>query len=94
VLLTASLFSGYAAQYAVLVNIVVCLGAMVIVQLAVRKNEYFWGAGYVAIAIAFSPLGLVVKIFLLMGFTCVAAFVTLLAAFRRQPVPAWQMKTK
>jgi hypothetical protein len=42
----------------------------------------------VLIAVIFSPLLLAVKIFLLMGVTCIATVVVLLAAFRTQPLPA------
>ena len=88
VLLIASMFSRSAASYELLVDFLVCLGAVIFVQRAVRLKEYFWAAGFVTIAVAFSPLLLVVKIFLLMTLTCIATFVTLLAAFRTQPLPA------
>ncbi len=57
------------------------------VQRAIWLREYFWACGFVSIALVFSPLLLVVKIFLLMGLTCLAVFLALLAAFRRQPLP-------
>jgi len=41
------------------------------------------------IAIVFSPLLLAVKIFLLMGLTCMAVFLALMAAFRRQALPVY-----
>jgi hypothetical protein len=85
VLLIASIFSRYAASYEFLVDLVICLGAIILVQQAVRLKKYFWAAGFVAIALVFSPLPLVVKIFLLMGLTCAATFATLLTAFRTQP---------
>ena len=88
VLLIASLFACCAASYETLVDCVICLGAIVFILRAVRLKEYFWAAGFLAIVAVFSPLSLVVKIFLLMGFTCIAIFVTLLAAFRTQPLPA------
>jgi hypothetical protein len=88
VLLSASMFSRSAASYELLVDILICLGAVIFVQRAVRLKEYFWAAGFVAIAVVFSPLLLVVKIFLSIGITCIATFVTLLAAFRTEPVPA------
>ena len=71
-----------------MMDFLICLAAIVFILRAVRLKEYFWAAGLVAIAVVFSPLILMVKIFLLMGFTCIATFVTLLAAFRRQPLPA------
>lgn len=88
VLLIASMFSRSTGSYELLVDFVICLGAIILVQRAVRLKEYFWAAGFVAIVVVFSPLVLVVKVFLLLGFACIAAFVTLLAAFRTQPLPA------
>ena len=88
VLLIASLFACCTASYEPLVDLVICIGAIIFIQRAVRLREYFWAAGFLTIVVVFSPLSLVVKIFLLMGFTCIAAFVTLLAAFRTQPLPA------
>jgi hypothetical protein len=87
VLLIASLFSRYAAGYELAVDLAICLGATVLVQRAVGLREYFWAAGFVSIAIVFSPLLLVAKIFLLMGLICAATFLTLFAAFRRLPLP-------
>jgi hypothetical protein len=87
-LLAASMFSRSAAGNELMVDFVVCLGAVFFIQRAIRLKEYFWTAGFVAIAVVFSPLLLVLKIFLLLGFTCIAAFITLLAAFKTQPLPA------
>ena len=88
VLLIASPFSRYAGRYEFLVDFAICLGAVILVLLAFRLKENFWAAGFVTIAVVFSPLSLVVKIFLLMGLTCIATLVSLLAAFRTQPLPA------
>jgi hypothetical protein len=86
-LLIASIFSRYAASYELAVDLAICLGATILVHRAIWAKEYFWAAGFVSIAVVFSPLLLVTKIFLLMGLTCVATFLALLAAFRRQPLP-------
>ena len=86
VLLIASVFSGFAASYELAVDLAICLGATILVQQAVWSKEYFWAAGFVSIAIVFSPFLLAVKIFLLMGLTCVAIFLAFLAIFRRQPL--------
>ena len=88
VLLAASLFACCAASYEPAVDCVICLAAIFFIQRAVRLHEYFWAAGFLAIVVVFCPLSLLVKIFLLMGFTCVATFANLLAAFRTQPLPA------
>ena len=87
VLLAGAMFSSYAARYELLLDVVICLGAIIIVQRAIWIKEYFWAAGFVAIAVVFSPLVLVMKIFLLMGFTCIAIFLTLLVAWKPQPLP-------
>ena len=88
VLLIASNCSHYAAGYELLVNAVICLSAIIFVPWAVRSKKYFWAAGFVSIVVVFSPLVLVVRVFLLMGVTCIATFVALLAAFRKRPVLA------
>ncbi len=62
-LLTASMFSRYAASYELLVAVVICLSAVIFVQRAVQSREYPWAAGFVAVAVVVSPLLLVVKIF-------------------------------
>ena len=88
VLLIASIFARYAAAYEFTLNLVVCLGAVVCVLRAVQFREYSWAAGFLAIAVVFSPLFLVEKIFLLMGLTCMAICFTLFAAFRTHAAPA------
>ena len=85
VLLIASIFSRYAASYEGLVDLVICLGAVIYAHRLVWLKEYYWSAGFVAIAIVFSPLELTLKIFLLMGFTCIATVAPLLKAFHPQP---------
>ena len=87
-LLIASLFACCTAHYEPLVDFVICLGAVVFIVRAVWLKEYLWAAALLAILAVFSPLSLVAKIILLMGFTAIATFATLLAAFRPQPLPA------
>ena len=88
ILLIAAMLSCLAASYEPLMDFVICLGAILFVHRAVWLREYFWAAGLVAIVVVFSPLFLAIKIFLLMGFTCIVALITLFAAFRTQPLPA------
>jgi hypothetical protein len=87
VLLIASLFACCVPSYELLVDCVMCLGAAVLIQRAIQSQEYFWAGGVVAIAVAFTPFSLVVKIFLLMGITCLAVMVKLFVSFRPQPAP-------
>ena len=88
VLLIASMLSRFAVSYEFLVDFVACLGAVIYVLRAVRLKEYFWAAGFVVIAVVFSPLLLMVKVFLLMAVICIVTLLTLLAAFRTQRLPA------
>jgi hypothetical protein len=90
VLLIASLFSNYAASYEFSMSLAVCLGAIVVVTNSARSEKYFRAAGFVVVALLFSPFVLVAKIFLLMGLACAAVFATLLTSFgsstrRRDP---------
>jgi len=87
VLLLASILSRFTASYEFLVDCVICLGATVVILWAVRSKQYLLAAGFVAVGVVFSPLLLVVKIFLLLGFTCSASLVTAFAAFRTHPLP-------
>jgi hypothetical protein len=88
VLLIASLFACCAASYEPLVDLAICLSAIVFVQRAIRLREYFWAAGFLAIVVVFTPTPLAIKALVLMGLTCAATFANLLAAFRTQPAPA------
>jgi hypothetical protein len=87
-LLAASMFLFLAKRYEPLLAGLVILGAVFFIVRAVRSKEYCWAVGLVAIAAVFSPLVLAVKVFLLMGLTCITIFTTLLAVFRAQPAPA------
>lgn len=87
-LLAASMFLFLAKGYEPLLAGFVIVGAIFFIEQAVRSKEYCWAVGLVAIVAVFSPLVLAVKVFLLMGITCIAIFTTLLAVFRAQPVPA------
>jgi hypothetical protein len=66
----------------------ICVGAIVFVQRMTRLREYFWAAGLVAIAVVVSRLPLAFQMVLLTDFTCIATYVTLLAALRTRPLPA------
>lgn len=88
VLLMASLFACCASSYELPVDVAVGLGAVIFIQRAIRSQEYFWATGFLAIAVVFTPLSLVVKIFFLLAFACFVTLANLLAAFRTQPAPA------
>jgi hypothetical protein len=86
-LLLVSMLSRFTASFEFRVDIAICVGAMVFVQRAVQAKEYLWAAGFVAIAVVFSPVPLAVKIFLLLGLLCTGIFLTMLAVFRPQLAP-------
>jgi hypothetical protein len=90
VLLIGSLFSGFAASYEILLNLLVWMGALVIVERTVAFKEYFWAAGLVGIAVVFSPLTLPIKIFVLMSFTCIGTLMGVYASWKPQPLPAME----
>jgi hypothetical protein len=86
VLLIGSLFGRLAGNYGFVLDLLVCASALVVVERAVSFREYLWAAAFVGVAIVFSPLALLIKIFLLMGFTCIAALAGVYAALKPQPV--------
>ena len=86
VLLAGSLFARFAGTYEILLNLLLAAGALVIVQRAVSVREYLSAAAFVGVAIVFSPLTLIIKIFLLFSFTCIAALAGVYAAWKPQPV--------
>lgn len=83
-LLSGSLLARFAGTYEVLLNLLVCAGALAVVERAVSFREYFCAAAFVGVAIVFSPLTLILKIFLLMGFSCVTAVGCVYAAWKPQ----------
>jgi hypothetical protein len=87
-LLVASPFSGLAAGYEPLINVLVCMAAVVLLQRAVWMRQYVSGGGFIVVGVVFSPIALIVKIFLLLLLTCIVTFAVLLAAFRVRPLPA------
>ena len=62
------------------------MGSVVFVRRAAGAGEYYWATAFVALAVFFSPVPLISKIFLLMALTCVATLATLIAVFRPRPV--------
>ncbi len=84
-LLTAALLSGLAASYEPMVDALVCLVAIVFLQRAAWVREYYWAAGFFAIAVLLGPVSLILKIFLLMIVSCVASVAASIASFRPRP---------
>ena len=87
-LLGASVFSRFAGSYELPLNAAVCVGAIVAVQRAAWINSYYWASGSAAIAVVYSTLPLIAKIFLLLGFACAVSSAATIVAFKRQSLPA------
>ncbi len=87
-LLAVALLSCLAGRYEGLMNLTICLSAVVFVQRAAWLKEYVWAAVCMAVVVVFSPLFLLIKIFLLMALTSVAACLTVVAALRPQAARA------
>jgi hypothetical protein len=87
-LIALALLSYMAGRYESLLNLTICLGAVLFLQRAIWLKEYGWAAVCVVAVVVFSPLLLVTKIFVLMGVTCTVACLMVAAAFRPQPVAA------
>jgi len=54
--LVLDLFLGSSAGYRIAMAMVVCVAALVVVTQAFRTGKYFWGVGFVAIAVLFNPV--------------------------------------
>ena len=81
VLLIASLFACCTSSYEPFIDLVICLGAVIVVLRAAWLKEYFWAGGFLSIVVAFGPLSLASKILVLTGGTCTAAVAALFGAF-------------
>jgi hypothetical protein len=71
------------------VEFVVSVGALLVIAQAIRAGKYLWGAGFVAIAVLFNPVAPVAlshTMFLGLVLISLAAFLTSMAALKRQPV--------
>ena len=89
-LFLAAAFWRSAANYQLLLNVVVCAGALVVLMQAVRAKEYGWAVGFIALALLFNPVVPVFKLSgelqLLLVTVCIAPFAISLAALKTQPL--------
>ncbi len=73
----------------ILLDIVVCVGALMVATQAVARPKYLWAAGFVAIAVLFNPIvpvALSRNVFLWLDVACLLAFLLSMAALRTQPI--------
>jgi len=84
-LLTALLWR-FAPNYQLLLNLVLCVGSLVVFAQAARAREYYWAAGFLVIAVVFNPILLVLKpsgdLSLMIVVLCIPAFGISLAALK------------
>jgi hypothetical protein len=88
VLVGVALLSSLAGRYEGVLNLSICLSAVLFVQHATWLKEYGWAAVCIVVFVLFSPLVLTTKIFLLMFLTCAAACLAVVAGFRPKPAAA------
>jgi uncharacterized protein DUF6804 len=73
----------------VLLELVICVSALLVVRQAFRVGKYAWAAGFLTIAALFNPvlpIALSRRMFLWMDWFCLVTFLISLAVLRRQPV--------
>jgi hypothetical protein len=80
------MFSQFAGNYESLVEILCCAIAVALGFQAVRRGDYLWAGGLGMVAIVFSPLSLVNKVFTLMAYMAIVTLLSLWAALRAGPV--------
>jgi hypothetical protein len=81
-LLIASLFSQYAGKYESAAEILCCAAAAALAVWAIRNGDYLWAGGMGMVAIVFSPLSLVNKVFTLLAYMAAGTLVSVWAALR------------
>jgi membrane protein implicated in regulation of membrane protease activity len=73
------------ANYRVLLEFMVCAGAVLIVLRACRTGKYLWAAGFIAIAVLFNPVAPIAlprSVSVWVDLVCLLAFVLSLAVLR------------
>jgi len=76
---------GSSAGYRIILELVVCVAALIVVAQAFRIGKYFWGIAFAAIAVLFNPavpVTLSQKAFLLSDLVCISVFIVSLTALR------------
>jgi len=77
------------ASYRIALELLVCVAAAVVAAQAFRTGKYFWGMGFVAVAVLFNPavpIAISHGVFLVLDLVCIAAFLASLAVLRWKPI--------
>ena len=73
----------------ILLDILVCVGAITVATQAVTQSKYLWTAGFVAIAVLYNPIAPVMlsrNVFFGLDVACLLAFLLSLNALQRRPI--------
>ena len=55
-LLVMVLFRQTGENYRLLLNFVICMGAVLVIRQALQAKQHLWAAGFIAIALLFNPM--------------------------------------
>ncbi|HUZ46383.1 MAG TPA: DUF6804 family protein [Terriglobia bacterium] len=73
----------------ILLDILICVGALTVATQAVTQPKYIWTGGFVAIAVLFNPIAPLVlsrSMFLWLDVACLLAFLVSIPALQTQPL--------
>jgi Family of unknown function (DUF6804) len=73
----------------ILLDIVICVGALMVAMQAVARSKHLWAGGFVVIAVLFNPvlpIALSRNVFFVLDVTCLLAFLISLETLKSQPV--------
>jgi hypothetical protein len=82
-------FWRFSAGWQIMLEILICVGALLVAGQAAHRSKYLWGAGFAAIAVLFnpiSPLALSRRLFLWLDLVCIGAFLASLAVLKTRPL--------
>ena len=75
----------------IVLDILICVGAMTVATQAVAQPKYGWTTGFVLIAVLFNPVVPVVlsrNIFLILDLACLLAFLVSIETLKSQRIPS------
>jgi hypothetical protein len=81
------------ASYQIVLDLVVCVAALVVVAQAFRTGKYLWGAGFVSVAVVFNPVvpfAFSGGMLLWLDLACLATFAFSLAVLKSKPLLSTQ----
>jgi hypothetical protein len=77
------------AGYRIVLEMVVCVAALVVLAQAFRTGKYLWGTGFISIAVVFNPVvpfTLPGRMSVWLDLACVATFALSLAVLKTKPL--------